>query len=133
MTIFFTEGVVECNIAHSRSVAVVGIVYRRQYTYSSRYTDSRCVGHTSVYLCACLLQNLAVLKTFISLSVYLCGTVLRTQYLMVWDWRVLRTGPRFFLFTSAASSIFFSYCFYFLFLHSLGWYCRAGVFGLIVC
>ena len=33
----------------------------------------------------------------------------------------------------AACSLFVSYTFPFLFFHSMGWYCRAGVFGLIGC
>ena len=54
-----------------------------------------CFGHTSVYLCASSLQNLAVLQDIFHHS-YLCGTILVTLHSMVWDWRVLRAGPMLF-------------------------------------
>ena len=63
---------------------------------------------------------------------YLCGTILVTPYSMVWDWRVSRAGPMLFI-SLAARSLFVSCCFSLLFFHSMGWYCGAGVFGLIGC
>ena len=43
-----------------------------------------------------------------------CGTILQTLYWMVWDRRVLRAGPIFFIGLIAASSHFVFYCFPFL-------------------
>ena len=63
---------------------------------------------------------------------YLCGTILVTPYSMVWDWRISRAGPMPF-YILAALSLFVSCCFDFLFFHSKGWYCGAGVFELIGC
>ena len=60
-------------------------------------------------------------------SQYLHGTILLSMYSIMWDWRVLRAGPMFFLFSKAASSFFIIYCFLFAFF--LG----AGVFWLIRC
>ena len=62
---------------------------------------------------------------------YLCGTILVTTCSMVWDWRVSRAGPILFI-GLAARSIFVS-CFPFLFFHSMGWYCGAGVLRRIGC
>ena len=69
--------------------------------------------------------------TFIHLPV-LCGTILVTPYSMVWHWQVSRAEPIFFI-GLAARSLFVSYCLPFLFFHFMGWYCGAGVFGLMVC
>ena len=81
---FLTGGVFECDIAHRRSVAVLCMLYKircnpmhpltaalnRPYVPVRGYT--RCAGHTSVYLCAVSLQNLAVPHDFYShLSVLL--------------------------------------------------------------
>ena len=63
---------------------------------------------------------------------YLCGTLLVTQHAMVWDWRISRAVQRIFI-GLAARSLFVSSCFAFLFFHSMGWYCRAGVLELIGC
>ena len=56
------------------------------------------------------------------------GTVLLTPYSMVWDWRVSRAGR---LSCSIPTIVF--YFFPFLSFLFVGWYCGAGVFGLIVC
>ena len=62
------------------------------------------------------------------------GTILLTPYSMVWDWRVSRAGsmllywPKL-LYPNYSLLLFFP----FLFFLSIGWYCGAGVFGLIGC
>ena len=61
---------------------------------------------------------------------YLCLTILVTQCSMVWDWCVSRAGLM--PFFGVAAAVFFSCCFPFLFFQSMGRYCGAGVFGLIV-
>ena len=57
---------------------------------------------------------------------YLCGMILVTRYSMVWDRRVSRAGPTPLYWPSCS----LPFC-PFLFFHSMGWYCGAGVFGLI--
>ena len=61
------------------------------------------------------------------LSVY----AVLTPYSMVWDWRISRAGPMPFYWPSC--SLPFSLLLISLFFHSMGWYCGAGVFGLIGC
>ena len=63
------------------------------------------------------------------------GTILLTPYLMVWDWRVSRAGTMLFywpmlLYPYYSLLLFFPFSIFFL---SIGWYCGAGVFGLIGC
>ena len=65
----------------------------------------------------------------------LCGTILLTMYSMVGDWLVLIMSWAIALFiglwlASYLSSSVGPYSFFFL---SMGWYCEAGVFGLIGC
>ena len=62
----------------------------------------------------------------------LCGTILVTQSSMVWDWLVSRASPMPSI-GLAARSLFVFCRFPFLFFHSMGWYCGAGVFGLVLC
>ena len=57
------------------------------------------------------------------------GTILLTLFSMVWDWQVSRAGPMFFIGLSFSIPTIFP----FLFFLFLGWYCGAGVFGLIGC
>ena len=61
---------------------------------------------------------------------YLCGTILVTPYSMVWNWRIsrARTMPSY---CPSCSLPFCPNCFPFIFFYSMGWYCGAGVFGLI--
>ena len=58
------------------------------------------------------------------------GTILLTPYPMVWDWRVSKAGPMLLYWPKLLypyySLLLFSYL-------SIGWYCGAGVFGLIGC
>ena len=74
---FLTGGVIECDIAHRRSVAVLCMLYKIRCNqmhplngalpgpYVQRgYT--RCSGRTSVHLCTASLQNLAVQQDFYS-------------------------------------------------------------------
>ena len=56
--------------------------------------------------------------------------ILLTLCSIVWDWRVSRAGPMPFYWPSCLVHFVF-YCFSFLFFPSIGWYCGAGVFGLI--
>ena len=72
-------------------------------------------------------------RTFIPLSVSLRNDLL-FPYSMVWDWRVSRTGSMLFywsqmLYPYSNLLLFFP----FLLFLPIGWYCGAGVFGLIGC
>ena len=60
-----------------------------------------------------------------------CGTVLLILYSMVWDWRVSRARPMLFYWPKLLYPFLSSTIFIFLFFHSIGWYCGAGVFGLV--
>ena len=70
---------------------------------SSVYT--RFFDRTSVFLCASLLQNLAVPQDFYSPLSFSVGNILLTLYSMVWDYRVLRE-EQFFLLAWDARSLF---------------------------
>ena len=59
------------------------------------------------------------------------GTILLAPFLMVWDWRVSRAGPML-LYGPKLLYPYYSLLLSFFFL-SIGWYCGAGVFGLIGC
>ena len=57
-----------------------------------------CFGHTLIYLCVSLLQNLSVSQHFYSplsiiVSLSLCGAFLLTLYLMVWDYQGSKAVP----------------------------------------
>ena len=61
------------------------------------------------------------------------GTILLTPYSMVWDWwgPIKKQGQCFFIGLSCSIPTIVFYFFPFLFFLSIGWYCGAGVFGLI--
>ena len=63
---------------------------------------------------------------------YLCGTILVTRIRWCGTGGFQEQGQCLFI-GVAARSLFVSCCFPFLFFHSMGWYCEAGVFGLIGC
>ena len=61
------------------------------------------------------------------------GTILLTAYSILWDWRVPRARPMLLywpklLYPYYSHLLFFPFSFF-----SIGWYCGAGVFGLIGC
>ena len=63
------------------------------------------------------------------------GTILLTPYSMVWDLQVSRAGPMLF-YLPKLLCIYDSLLLFFPFSSSclyIGWYCGAGVFGLIGC
>ena len=61
------------------------------------------------------------------------GTILLTPYSMVWDWRVSRAGPMLLYWPKLLYPYYGLLLFPFFFFLSIGWYCGAGVFGLIGC
>ena len=105
-------------------------------------TRSALVSLTFLHPCPSSLQDLTVPQDFYCpLSV--CGTILLTMYLMVWDWPVLRAEPMLFYTPKLRliPFVFYSFpCFPFPIPHItnpfslwVGWYCGAGVFGLREC
>ena len=62
-----------------------------------------------------------------------CGMILLTPYSMVRDWRVSRAGPMLFYWPKMLYPFYNLLLFSLLFFLSIGWYCGAGVFGLIGC
>ena len=82
---FLTIGVLECDIAHRRSMAVLCLLYQIRcnpvhrlngalpaWTVYASAGFTRCSGRTSVHLCTASLQNLAESQDFYSpLSVHL--------------------------------------------------------------
>ena len=129
----------ECDLEHRRSVAVLSMLYKIRCNpmdslYGAvpvmyvpvRVTRGAVIEHrTLIRLLAAETRSIAGL---LFPSQYLCGTVLVTPYWIVWDLRVSRADPMLFI-GLTARSLFVSYCFQFLFFHSMGWYCGAGVVG----
>ena len=136
---FLTGGVFECDLAHRRSVAVLCMLYKIRcksmhllygalpmpYVTRGAVID---IG-TPMRLVAAEPRSI---PGFLLPCQYLCGTILVAPYSMVSDFRVSRAGQCLFI-GLAARSLFVSACFLFLFCYFMGWYCGAGVFGLIGC
>ena len=137
----------ECDIAHRRSVAVLCMLYKircnplhplngalpRPYV-PVPVTRGALVAHRYTYTPTPRSRTSQYHRTFILLPVSL-GTILLTQYSMVWDWRVSRARPMLFYFPQR-ESIPILQCptiFPFLFLLPIGWYCGTVVFGLKGC
>ena len=110
----------------------------------------RCTLFTALYLgrtCQCglpavLWSHICIVNQFLAaqprstagpLFLSRCprGTILLTLYSMVWDWRVSRAGPMFFI--GLSCSIPFCLLLFFPFFLSICWYRGAGVVGLIRC
>ena len=91
-----------------------------------------CFNRTSIFFIMRLLAAEPRSSTGLLFSFhYLCGTILVTQYSIVWDVRVSRAGPMPFYLPSCL--LHFRLILFSLSLHSMGWLCGAGVFGLIRC
>ena len=131
--IFLTGGVFECDISHRRSVAVLCMLYKIRWDQMHPFYLALPGPYMWHYrLHAVLWSHIGILqgslqspavyrRPVIPQAVYHCGTILVTQYSMVWDWQ-----------GNTVMVLQYSYCFPFLF-HSMGWYCVARVFGLIGC
>ena len=66
-------------------------------------------------------------------SYYFCEMILLTMCLMVWYLPVLRARPMVFHWPKLFAPCFLSTIFPFSYFPCIGWYCGAGVFGLIGC
>ena len=136
-------GVFECVIAHRRSEAAICMLYKircnpmhplydalpvpyvplrvprgaviaHRYTYAPRRCRTSQHRWTFIPLSVSLWNDLVTLDRW-------CGT------------GGFQEQGQFPFLGLAARSVFVSCCFPFLFCHSMGWYCGAGVFGLIGC
>ena len=145
-TLFLTKGVFDYDIAHRRSVAILCMPYK------IRTVVTRCTLFVVLYLCClCQCELHAVLNLVERRYTYepprcrtsqycrlwlpcqsLGGTICLTPYSMVWDCRVSRAWPMFFIGWNWSFNIVF-YCFPCFSFLSIGWYCGAVVFGLIGC
>ena len=105
---FLAGGVLNCNLSHRRSVALLCMLYKIR---CNPLHPSVC-GDVALYLClmrqsglhAVLLSHIGILMSLPAAeprstagllfpSQYLSGTLWLTPYSMVWDWRVSRPGP----------------------------------------
>ena len=160
---FLTGGVFECDISHRRSVAVLCMLYTIRCNpvrplncdipgpyVPVRVTCSALVAHRYT-LIHCLAAEPCSTAGLIFPSRCPSGTILLTEYSMVWDWPVSRigalknwpvwdwrplfhfSGQYFFIGLRCSITSIIFYSFSFLFFLPIGWYCGAGVFGLIGC
>ena len=139
---FLTRGVFECGTTHRRSVAVLSMLYEIRYNLMRplygvlpaphvpvRVTRGALVAHRFTYLILAVKRYTIAGPLFT--SQYYCGTILLILYLIVWDWRVSRAWLMFYYLPELLYPILSSTIFSLLFFLSIGWYCEAGVFGLI--
>ena len=130
--IFLTKSLFDCTSSVCGSIlyAVQDKVSDAPSLWCS--TCAVCADATSVHLWASSLPNLAVsqdLHSTVSISVE------RSWWPRI-RWCVtggFQEQGQYLFIGLAARSLFVSYCFPFLFFHSMGWYCGAAFFGLIGC
>ena len=135
----------EYDIAHHRSVAVLCMLYKIRCNpmhplngylpgpyVPVRVTRGALVAHRNTYVPPRCRTSQYSRTLFPSRCP--SGTILLTQYSMVWDWRVSRAGPILFYWTKLLYPYYRLLLFFpFLFFLSIGWYCGDDVFGLIGC
>ena len=105
---FLTGSVFECDIAHRRSVAVLCMLYKVRCNpvhplngalpglfVPVRVTRGALVSHRFTYMHRLAAEPLSTAGLLFS---FRCpsGTILLTQYSIVWDWRVSRAGSMLF-------------------------------------
>ena len=116
-----TGCVFESDIAHRRSVAVLYMLYKIRCNPMHPLNDALHGPYVPVrvtrgalvaHRCTLLLRHLGAepRNTTWLLFSSQCpsGTILLTPYSMVWDWRISRAGPMFFLFFINKKTIIFS-------------------------
>ena len=107
-TEFLTGGVFDCDNAHRRSVAVICMLYKSRCNPINPLNGALPESYVPVLVTrgalvaqSTLMHRLAAehRSTAILLfpSRYPSGTILLSPYSMVWDWRVSRARPMFFL------------------------------------
>ena len=137
-------------LVHTLDYWIVAVDLWQYYVCCTRSGVTRCTLFMVLFLCrmcrcglhAVLLSHIGTLMRLLAaepLSIArhlfpgqcLCGTILVTPCLMVWDWRVLRAGSMPFYWPSC--SLTFCLLLFSLSLLSFdNWCCGVGVFGLIV-
>ena len=139
---FLAGGVLECNLAHRRSVAELCMLFNIKSDpmhhlsgalalpyVPARVTRGALVAHRHSF--APHVVGLLSIAEALCPSLCLFGTLLVTLCLIVWDWRVSRAEPilscwHYLLFI-------FGLLLFYLFFPSMCWLCGVGVFGLIEC
>ena len=119
------------DIVHRRSVAVVFMLYK--IMCNPMYPLYGALPGPYVPVRVILIRHIAAKPRSTAEPLFpsqcLFGTTILTLYSMVWYWRVSRAGPMPFylpklLYPYYSLQLFFAFS-------SKGWYCGAGVFGLI--
>ena len=139
---FLAGGVLDCNLAHRRSVAELCMLFKIKSNamlplsgalplpyVPARVTRGALVAHRHSFATP-RCRTSQYLRTFVPLSVSLWND-LSDLCLMVWDWRVSRAEPM----LSCWHNLFFLFrlLLFYLLLTSMGWLCGVGVFRLIEC
>ena len=130
---FLAGGVLDCNLAHRRSVAELCMLFKINPMHPlrgalplpyvpARVTRGALVAH-STRSRLCVLGLLSIAEPLCP-SLRLFRTILVTLCLMVWDWRVSRAEPM----LSCWHDLLFLFCLilFYLFLTSMGWLCGVG-------
>ena len=138
---FLTGSVFECDLAHRRSVAVLCMLYKIRCNpmhplcavpvpyVPVRVTRGPVIAHRYTYApprC----RTTKYRRTFIPLAVSLRNDLSDPVFGGV-GLAGFKSRANDLFIGLAASSLFVSCCFTFLFFHSVGWCCGVGVFGLI--
>ena len=101
---FLAGGVLNCNLSHRRSVAVLCMLYMIRCNPMHPLCDALPVPYLPVrvtrgaLIALCILMRLSAAEPrsttgLLFPSQYLSGTIWLTPYSMPWDWRVSRAGP----------------------------------------
>ena len=105
---FLAGGVLNCNLSHRRSVAVLCMLYKIRcnpmHPLCALYLCLMCQSglhpvlwsHIGILMCLPAVEPRSTAGLLFP-SQYLSGTICLTPYSMVWDWRVSRAGPMPFL------------------------------------
>ena len=141
---FLTEGELECNIAHRRSVAAISMLYRIRCNSEHHLYGDLPVPYVPVLVTLCAsvahhniyapphCRTSQYRRTFIEFSVSLWKDLGDSVFEGV-GLAVFRAGPMPLFWLICALSFFVFYCFLFLFFTIIAWYCGAWVFGLTEC
>ena len=101
---FLAGGVLNCNLSHRRSVAVLCMLYKIRWNPMHPLCGVYLCLMCQSWLHAVLWSHIGTLMRLPAAeprstagvlfpSQYLSGTIWLTTYSMVWDWRVSRIGP----------------------------------------
>ena len=127
---FLAGGVLECNLAHRRSVAELCMIFKIKSNPMHPISDALPLLYVPELLLLIGTRSRLRVVGLLSITEALCpslclfGTILVTLCLMVWDWRVSRAEPM----LSCWHDLFFLFCLllFYLFVPSMGWLCGLG-------